>query len=84
MNLTNPREGFGEKIVQFHIDKLLLHVEFSALWPSEEITSLCRYTTAGHHMLITSGTRDGLFPPLLGSVHCYLPRPTLSFFLLIW
>lgn len=87
MNLTNQREGFGGKILKFYIDKLLLHMGFSALRRSEEITrlwSLCRYTTAGHHMLITSGTTDGLLPPLLGSVHCYLPRLTLSFVLLIW
>lgn len=87
MNLTNKREGFGGKILKFYIDKLLLQMGFSALWSSEEITrlwSLCRYTTAGHHMLITSGTRDSLLPPLLGSVDCYVPRLALSFVLLIW
>lgn len=35
-------------------------------------------------MLITSGSRDGLLPPLLDPVHCYLPRPALSFLLPIW
>lgn len=85
MNLTNRREGFGEKILKFYVDKLLLHMGFSALWSSEDITrlwSLCRCITASHRVLITSRTRDGLLPPLRVSVHCYLPRPTLSFVLL--
>ena len=86
MNITNQRKGFGKNILKFYTGKLLLHMGFSALWSSEEITrlwSLYRYKPAGHHLLITSGARDSLLPPLLGPAYCYLLRQTFSFVLLI-